>query len=133
MLYRIDIENMKHTFYTDPKGFFTTTYNGSVSLEENRFIVEKMIEMVNGRMEAGKKAYILVDLTNLGEIDPGSLIYNAKALKEIPVEHIAAVATNAAARTIIQTIINLSGESKKMRMFGSREEAERWLLEEMAV
>lgn len=122
---------MNHTFFSDPRGFFLTTYNGPVSLNENRFIVEKMIEMVNSRVDRGEKAYILTDLTNLTSVDPGSLTFNAKALNATPVEYIAAAVPNAITRTVVQSIVTLAGDSKKIHMFESREEAERWLLEQI--
>jgi hypothetical protein len=118
---------MEHKIFINPKGYIEVVYNGTISQEENRMVIEEIIKCISTLDDQGKKVKILMDNTNAKEMNPSSLDFSTLAMRDMEYDRIAGFGADDINTESIMKIILSSEVRDKVRLFKTRSEAEEWL------
>jgi hypothetical protein len=115
----------------NPAGFIEQIFMGNQTPDSVIAAVEELIKRAKKLKAEGEKALILVDVTGVPKIDISGKMARArqqavKAMATAQYDRIA-VYGNVAVQIMVNTLVLIAGKRDKIRVFGNRVDALRWL------
>jgi len=115
----------------NPAGFIEQIYKGNQTPESVIAAVNELIKRAKALKAQGEKALILVDVSAVPKIDISGKMARArqeavKAMSTAEYDKIA-VYGNVAVQILVNTLVLIAGKRDKIRVFGDRVEALRWI------
>jgi hypothetical protein len=115
----------------NPAGFIEQAYIGSQTPDSIISAAEELIKRAKRLKGKGEKVLILADLSDMAKIDFNDKMARARkaaiqALAETDYDKLA-VYGNAGVQVLVNTLAMIAGERHKIRVFGERIDALKWL------
>src|SRR5688572_19665263 len=119
---------MKHRVFLGKEGFIETIYDGDISLGDSEKMFEKRYELSYGLQDQGKPVNLLVDVRNIGKVDPKEIsAFVGLSLKSLNFRRLAVFGAKKEIAALAKVLLTLAGKVKQLGIFKTREEAVAWL------
>ena len=118
---------MNNQVYLGDDGFIHLDYKGEQNYQTAKADQEPMDKLVRMLHQQGKKAYILVDATNVPKQDSGARKAAVEIVLSVPYDRVALYGGSPFIRNVAGLIVKAVGKSHKFGFFATREEAVKWL------
>lgn len=116
-----------------PEGFIEVRLVGEQDFQKIDLIPKEAQPIIDELQYAGKPVLALIDFTEDKSFNTGSNKAALGALERIPYRRVAMVGTNPLILVAARAIVAALGKSDNTKIFGSRDEAVAWLLNEPLV
>ena len=119
---------MKNEVFLNNSGLIEQIYVGDQTGQTVTQLADKTKEIIQLLLTNKKPVIILVDLSKLGKSTSDSRKAALEALKNIHYDKVALFGLNSYTKYISSFIIAASGNSSKVKLFDTKQEAKKWLL-----
>ena len=113
--------------YLGEDGFVHLDYVGEQTYQTAKADQAPMDVLVKKLHGEGKKAYILVDATNVPKQDSGARRAAVEIVLSVPYDRVALYGGSPFIRNVAGLIVKAVGKSHKFGFFNTKEEAVKWL------
>jgi hypothetical protein len=114
-------------FYNKERHIIEQTYEGDQNeqtVTEGAARLQKIIDQFDRQKEP---VNVVLNITNVGMVSRDGQEATVKVLKELPFDKMAVYGANTYLNGLATIIIAATGKSDKIKVFGSKMEAEMWL------
>lgn len=110
----------------NPAGFVEQKYRGKQSAEAVKEGIKQLENCLGKNAQKGNPPLVLIDITELGATDTESHKVGIAGIRQVNFKR-AALYGPLSAQVLVNTLALVAGKKNKIRAFGSRVEAIKWL------
>ena len=118
---------MAHRAFINSQGFIEQVYVGEMTEKSVREIMDESHKYAKQFQKRGEPILVLSDLSKMSKATPGGRKQGLRGITRLPYEKVAIVTKGVYHKTLANFVVLASGETKKVKVFGSRDEASSWL------
>lgn len=116
-----------HTVRINDKDVIEIHFDGDLTAKNNQTVLESVLKLSDLLETQGKKTNFLIDFTGIGRVAPDVEVFGRMGIRDVEIQKVACFGANDELIKGISAATSSVGKKSKFKFFGSRQEAERWL------
>lgn len=118
---------MLHSIFINQVGIIEIIFDGELNFKDNLEIGKRILTLTTNIRDLGKHAKLLVDFTKLTDRNPLTTRLNIAIVRDLEPVKIAGFGADLQTTKDMLQITTETNTKDRVRLFGSRHEAEDWL------